>query len=266
MARRSKKTKLQSESTQVSAAEPQSVERFPIGDMNVANAAPAKAAPIVRFAWGRLDAEPPAAFARFLMYRDMPATERSTTRVATAAQISTKLAQRWSAMFKWVKRAIAYDNWLLELGDGLGKRAVMEHRAGLVRLGSISVSLAERTLAKQDETKLDAAGAMNIAKIGADLAAKALGIEHDRRPTAPAQVQQTVVQFGQSEPSWAVAKSNETKQNEVVVHVEEKVLERNGQPVAKALGPIDTKLPARQVPKRLLERVIDAPARPVGSG
>lgn len=233
------------ESVQVVAAKPQPVERFP---------------------WGRQDREPPAAFARFLMYRDMPATERSTTRVATAAQISVKLAQRWSSMFAWVKRAIAYDNWLLELGDGLGKRAVMEHRAGLVRLGSISVSLAERTLAKQDETKLDAAGAMNIAKIGADLAAKALGIEHDRRPTAPAQVQQTVVQFGQSEPSWATQTKRSETESKVLVHVEEKVLERNGEPATEALGKVPGELPAHQVPKRLLERVIDAPARPVGSG
>ena len=48
-------------------------------------------------------------YARFLMYCLMPPSERSLREVARQSCKSEKLIQRWSAKFRWIERAAAWD-------------------------------------------------------------------------------------------------------------------------------------------------------------
>lgn len=137
------------------------------------------------FPWERQPGESVQAFARFLAYRDMEPQDRSQTKVASACGISNQLVQRWAKRWAWLKRAVAYDSWRLALGDELGKRGELVHRARLARLGSASLDKATEAVAKLSETKLDVDAIVALGTFGAESSRRALGIS-DARPAPPA--------------------------------------------------------------------------------
>lgn len=221
---------------------------------------PAKQASVETFPWERCAGETSQAYARFLCYRTMPASERGIRKVG----VSMQLAARWSKRWNWVKRAQAYDDHLAELSDQIGERAVLQHRAALARLGSVSIAKAQSSVLKLDETKQTASDIAQIAKIGLTSIQAAFG-SADARPGNQTIIA-TQVNYGETEPSW-----RQSKQNEIdikpVVNMSEQVLAETGGRTVRRLGTKrvpqlpdsqpKTK-PARQV---LKERVVEAPKR-----
>jgi hypothetical protein len=53
--------------------------------------------------------ETPKAFDAFVLYRQMPASERSLEKVGQKLGKSTALIERWSAKYKWVSRVAVWD-------------------------------------------------------------------------------------------------------------------------------------------------------------
>ena len=60
--------------------------------------------------WERQQGETSKAFGAFTAYRDMPASERSLSKVAQMLSISRGTLLRWSARFSWVSRVEAWDD------------------------------------------------------------------------------------------------------------------------------------------------------------
>jgi hypothetical protein len=204
------------------------------------------------FIWERQPSESIQAFSRFLAYRDLEPGERSHRKVASICAISETLVNRWGKRWQWTKRAIAYDMWVLELGDQLGKRAHLSARGAAVRFGSLALDKASRTVAKLDESKLSADEAIALAVNGAKLGRQALGLTEGETRAERAPVAQVAVSFGSGSfgPAWSTqakltqGETNESKQNETVVLSGEKVLGET---------------PATLVRARLAERVVNCP-------
>lgn len=181
-------------------------------------------------AWERQQGESIQAYARFVAYRNTPPSERSMRKLGISAQLAFRWAKRWH----WTKRASVYDDWQLQLGDGLAATAQLGHRLAVVRLGSAFVRQAHRKL---EEVKLSSVDDLvNLAANGVKLSRQAFGLTDaggdtraDRAPVA-----QVAVSFG-SAPPWLArqmtpeltgGKPNETKQNEVLVPCGEQVIAR----------------------------------------
>lgn len=60
-------------------------------------------------AWERQPGESAKAFAAFTVYRNLPATERSLTRLASDKVCHRSQGGRWSGQWRWVERAAAWD-------------------------------------------------------------------------------------------------------------------------------------------------------------
>ncbi len=60
--------------------------------------------------WERQPRESAKAFGAFVMYRDLPASERSLVKVAQKLAKSDGTVARWSTRFAWVARAEAHDD------------------------------------------------------------------------------------------------------------------------------------------------------------
>jgi len=59
--------------------------------------------------WERQPREAAKAYAAFCAYRDMPAAQRSRWELARQLAKSRQLVSRWSARWRWVERAEAWD-------------------------------------------------------------------------------------------------------------------------------------------------------------
>lgn len=205
-----------------------------------------------RLPWGRRDDEGPAAFARFLLYRDMPPTERSLAKVAQHAAISKQLVERWSSRFAWMRRALAYDRWLLELGDSLGKHAALHYRARAASLGSALLDKAQQSVRHLKEQKQTAQDVATLARAGVQLADVAFGPQNTQQTNQPINIGVGVNFASGSEPSWSQTKA-------VLVQPREKVLERNqAAPPQMLEDKVAPPLPRRQ---SLREAMIKAPVR-----
>lgn len=178
------------------------------------------------FPWERHETESSQAYARFVLYRNTPPSERSIRKVG----VSMQLAARWSRKFQWVKRALAYDDWQLELSDQLTNRAILWHRHQLVRFGSRSLDKAIAAIDKVDETKLSVNEIGDLAKVGSQLARTALGLSDKVQGTGqPSVVVQTGVVWSDptgARPAWLPQPSNQidNKQNETSNELQNKVL------------------------------------------
>lgn len=177
------------------------------------------------FPWERHETESSQAYARFVLYRNTPPSERSIRKVG----VSMQLAARWSRKFQWVKRALAYDDWQLELSDQLTNRAILWHRHQLVRFGSRSLDKAIAAIDKVDETKLSVNEIGDLAKVGSQLARTALGLSDKQQATSPQVVVQTGVVWSDptgARPAWLPQPSNQidNKQNETSNEPQNKVL------------------------------------------
>lgn len=173
--------------------------------------------------WERQDDESPAAFARFLIYRDLGATERSLQKVADHADLSKQLIARWSKRWSWPRRVIAYDNWLLELTDGLAKHEVLQHKRRLVRVGSASLDLASAALTKRKPDKLTISEINGLVSSGIRAGEQAFG-PLNQGQAEPAGSPLVAINLNNNEvPGWlseSQAKVNKT----VLVPIENKVL------------------------------------------
>jgi hypothetical protein len=67
--------------------------------------------------WGRQEAESAPAHEAFLVYRDMPAGERSVVKVGQKLGKSRSLMERWCSYWQWVRRVHAWDAYLMEARD-----------------------------------------------------------------------------------------------------------------------------------------------------
>lgn len=177
------------------------------------------------FPWERHETESSQAYARFVLYRNTPPSERSIRKVG----VSMQLAARWSRKFQWVKRALAYDDWQLELSDQLTNRAILWHRHQLVQFGSRSLDKAIAAIDKVDETKLSVNEIGDLAKVGSQLARTALGLSDKQQATSPQVVVQTGVVWSDptgARPAWLPQPSNQidNKQNETSNEPQNKVL------------------------------------------
>lgn len=184
------------------------------------------------FPWERQDGESIQAYARFVAYRNTPPSERSMRKLGISAQLAFRWAKRW----KWTKRASCYDDWQLQLGDGLAATAQLGHRLAVVRLGSAFVRQAHRKL---EEVKLSSVDDLvNLAANGTKLARQAFGLTDGQGDTRAdrAPVAQVAVSFG-SAPPWLARpltpeltegklNEGEAKQNEVLVQCGEQVIAR----------------------------------------
>lgn len=221
-------------------------------------------APIAAFPWERQPGESVQAHARFLTYRDLDPVHRSQQKVADHCGISVQLVQRWSRKWSWLKRVNAYDAWMLELGDAVGKRAALAHRGQLVRVGSALLSKAQASATKLDESKLTAGEITQLAKTGATLGELAFGPQ-EPKSIAPGVNIGVGVNFAQR-PSWAEASETPINANKtkLLVQCDEQVIA--GQDGAPART-VETKpvalLPSSQAETgtRLKERRVAAPVR-----
>jgi hypothetical protein len=192
------------------------------------------------------------AFARFLAYRDMEPGERSYAKVAGVCGISKQLVDRWGKRWQWTRRTAAYDTWLLELGDALGKRAVLGHRGQAARFGSLALSKASAAVAKLNETKLTVDEAVNLAVNGTKLSRQALQVNDGATVAERAPTQMVAVSFTSP---WA----NQPQQNEAkpLVLAGEQVL-------GETPGALARTVPTKKVPK-LSDRQLQAPGATPGA-
>lgn len=108
-------------------------------------------------AFERQPGETNKAYQAFTIYRDM-GTDRTLENVARALGKSATLMERWSATYNWKARAMAFDNYLMNLHLGaetqaIGKKAdqwakrQMEHREEMWALRQQLVDKAKAMLA-----------------------------------------------------------------------------------------------------------------------
>jgi len=232
------------------------------------------------FPWERQDGESVQAFARFLVYRDTEPTDRSLRKVEETCGISGTLVSRWSKKWSWVKRAVAYDSWKLELSDELGKHGALVHRRKLVRFGSASLDRALNSLNKMKVESVD--DVVALAEAGDQLARRALNLTEPTAKGGPATVVQVGVAWpGQGGPAWAnriepnvtqpliEQKPNETKseRNIVVSCGEQVIAEGVGTAARTRVTPSGSPdkpncVDATAVrPVRLIEKVVKSPDR-----
>lgn len=213
--------------------------------------------------WERKSDETVQAYARFLLYRNTPPDQRSIRKLG----ISKNLACRWSRRHKWVARASAFDDWLMQLGDSLAQHAALGHRGQLVRFASVSL---DKSIKAAAELKLnETADVVLLAKTAAELGDKALGIaklpERDTDRGSGGQAVAAVVWQAGTLPNWLNTESQteiKQKQNEIVVQIEEKVLGETKSAPSQTVGvQVKGELPPGQVPKRLVEKMVEAPVR-----
>lgn len=203
------------------------------------------------FPWERQPDESVQAYARFLAYRDIDPTERSHRKVASICAISETLVNRWGKRWSWTKRAMAYDMWVLELGDQLGKRAVLGHRQAAARFGSLALAKASRTVEQLNEAKMTAGEAIDLAVNGTKLARQALGMADGETRADRAPLAQVAISLG-STPPWLTApitNDKGTEPNAVVLAAEQVI-------AGESSG--GAQRPAVNV-KRLAEKTVKSP-------
>lgn len=203
------------------------------------------------FPWERQPDESVQAYARFLAYRDIDPTERSHRKVASICAISETLVNRWGKRWSWTKRAMAYDMWVLELGDQLGKRAVLGHRHAAARFGSIALAKASRTVEQLNEAKLTAGEAIDLAVNGTKLARQALAMTDGETRLDRAPVANVAISLG-STPPWLTATPVNDRETEArpVVPCAEQVIA--GESSASSQRPVVNA-------KRLAEKIVKSP-------
>jgi hypothetical protein len=152
------------------------------------------------------------AWEAFVVYRDLPISERSLTTVSQRLGKSRSLCARWSSSFRWVERAEAWDNHqdqmrrnrLAAERDKICERQMQHNRIASQALIAPLVALAKRA-----QTKADAFAGVSAAELTklAAFAARALpGIHEDERKVAgrtdEARNKQAPVRIASAEFTW----------------------------------------------------------------
>lgn len=162
-------------------------------------------------AWERQPGESLAAYARFVLYRNTPAPDRSMRRVGVAKS----LAFAWAKQHRWVERVDAYEAWLAELQDGLSVAATLTHRQKVARFANRAIDKATLAVEHANHKKLGTGAALELVTGATALARQALAIPDARSPASTANFA-VGVSFGATEtPAWLQGASVKTKHNEL---------------------------------------------------
>jgi len=104
--------------------------------------------------------------------------ERSLRKLVEDNRCSTKLAQlgRWSSRWRWVERAQAYDDEIYRELRAKNEKEIVNAAERQARLGQLLQSKSVQKMGNLDANTLTVAQATMLAKIGAELEARALGM------------------------------------------------------------------------------------------
>lgn len=104
--------------------------------------------------------------------------ERSLRKVLEDNKCSTKLAQlgRWSSRWRWVERAQAYDDEIYRELRAKNEKQIVEAAERQAGVGRLFQSKSVQRIGNLDPSTLTVAQATILAKVGAELEARALGM------------------------------------------------------------------------------------------
>src|SRR5260221_8129773 len=98
--------------------------------------------PPLRELWQQQPKETKVAYGAFLVYRDLPATERSLVRVGSEYGRHRTLIERWSSMWFWGERVRAYTEHL----DAEHRRKLVAERAVMGERQAAEAQVIQRVL------------------------------------------------------------------------------------------------------------------------
>ena len=105
--------------------------------------------------WYRQENEPSRAFNAFILYRDMLPKERSLERVRqkmAKGLLYLSHLKRWSSRHQWVKRVMAYDDYLAEVKAQAQEKAIGEMAERQAKEGMALQTLGLRRFVNDDGT------------------------------------------------------------------------------------------------------------------
>jgi len=153
--------------------------------------------------WERLPGESPQAYARFLIYRDMPPGQRSLRKLGFGRSQS----EQWSKQHNWVQRCAEWDLYMQRLADVQTEGAVVRMRSRHADLGMALVNKAVAGVESIDHTKLAPDDVVTLAKTGVSIERAARGLASEEKAVAPPPVlidNRTAILFPDSvRPAWA---------------------------------------------------------------
>lgn len=136
------------------------------------------------------------AHAAFILYRDIPAAERTAAKVAKACNKSISLINRWGASHKWRERAAAYDAEI----ERAAKQAAIKAREDMItRHIDIALQLQDKAAAALERLNTDnvrATDIVSIMKFATDLErqSRLLLVEHTAEGTSDSERPQTLAE------------------------------------------------------------------------
>lgn len=106
--------------------------------------------------WSIQPGETDKSFAAFQRYCELPPNERSLAKVSRLlGHQSNTTVENWSRSFEWVRRALAYDQFMANSAIELRKVGLTEAQENLISQTSVLVAsmsnIAGRVIAKMDE-------------------------------------------------------------------------------------------------------------------
>ncbi|MGZ4924285.1 MAG: hypothetical protein ACXV5H_10085 [Halobacteriota archaeon] len=122
--------------------------------------------------WERLPGESAKAYDAFRCYRDM-GPKRSIAKVARAMGCSTGLLKRWSSPYRWVARAMRYDDYLDKRLREARERVVLETAAKHAELARTAQERALLRLSAIDVDSLRPTQLLQFTKASIELEAAA---------------------------------------------------------------------------------------------
>ncbi|OAH09893.1 hypothetical protein STSP_68920 [Streptomyces jeddahensis] len=134
--------------------------------------------------WNRQEGESSAAFAAFVIYRDL-GLARSVTKAARQLDKSRSLLGRWSRTYSWVMRAAAYDQeqdrvFLAERRQA--RRDIAQRHA---KLAQAFLGKAVARLQSLDPRELSPADLLRYFQVAAEIERRAVGDEPPFTGTLP---------------------------------------------------------------------------------
>jgi hypothetical protein len=132
----------------------------------------------MREPWERLKGESSKAYAAFCLYRDM-GKERSIAKAAQKDGGGTARGRRyekWSSRWRWLQRAQGYDDNLDRELRAKNEKQLIQAAERQARLGQLLQSKSIEKMMGTQGTTLTVSQAAMLAKIGAEMESKALGM------------------------------------------------------------------------------------------
>jgi len=162
--------------------------------------------------WHRRPDETAKAFSAFILYRDMPAGERSLRKLGqnqgkTPSYI--KYLQIWSSRYSWVDRATAYDDYLAQIKAEAQERGIIEMAERQAQGGMDMQGKGIRRIRHTPSGALEVRDAIRLVDVGAKIERTARGEpteivkqEHTDRPVkewSTEELRQAVIKLVEAE-------------------------------------------------------------------